>query len=310
MENLNNPLVYCDCCQNLMAEFCLYKEYKHFGCNVCGYEKFLLQGHITSNEAYEDDPDYKSDLEIADNYKDMLQWAHIQALIFLKKAYGKSSPHILDVGCFNGFFVKELRRLNFDAFGIDFNRNAIEFGISKYGLDKGWISNRSLEQMLSEHKKYDVITMFEVIEHLDDFIPLIRDALSLLLPGGILIISTPNSKMCWRPILDLPPHHLSRFTPVSLEVLLKNLDLKVLLHREQMSVFDLCRNYLGSKFRISKLNSMRGGEFKNKVIVNKMRLLANKLKWFIYFLTKPIDVLLSAFGFTYISQVIVVQKRV
>lgn len=291
-----------------MRQVAIYHQFQHLTCTTCGHERFLSLRESISAELYEDDADYNADLAIAENHKDLLQWNHIQAIPQLRKLSEGKPARILDIGCFNGFFVKELRDQGFDAEGIDFNRKALEFGKSVYRLD-GYISARTLADLNQQGEQFDVITMFEVIEHLEDFAGLIEQALKLLRPSGVIILSTPNSKMSWRPDLDYPPHHLSRFSPASMQRLMEKFGLTVLYQAEQTSSFDLIRNFTGSLLRKKSAKSMRGGQFRNGDTANRLRTFANRSKWLIYKIAMPIDVLLHKIGVRYISQIILAQKK-
>lgn len=285
-----------------------FNEYDHYICLNCGYENFQSFNKKILAKIYENDTDYNSDIDIAKDHKDLIQWNHVQAIPHLKKIATNRRTRILDIGCFNGFFVRELIDRGFDAMGIDFNRNAVEFGQSTYQL-YGHISSATLDDLFLQKERFDAITMFEVIEHLEDFASVIQQALRLLHPDGVMIISTPNNRMCWRPELDFPPHHLSRFSPTSLKHLMENTGLKVLFQAEQTSSFDLLRNYAGSLFRKKSAKSLRGGQFRNRQLANRLRTIANRSKWLIYRISAPIDALLHSIGIRYISQIIVGQKK-
>jgi hypothetical protein len=127
--------------------------------------------------------------------------------------------------------------------------------------------------------------------------------------GGVLIVSTPNNKMCWRPALDFPPHHLNRFTLKALEGYLSQLDMEALYTAEQMSTYELLRHYAGTFFRGRDSNSLRGGEFKHKKITTFLRRGMNRMRKFLGFLLTPLDKLLYLFGVRYISQIVVAEKR-
>lgn len=305
---MNKHVIHCDCCQGLMGQVGMYRQFQHLRCKGCGHERFLSKKESISAELYEEDADYNADLAIAQNHKDLLQWNHIQAIPQLQKLSAVRPLRILDIGCFNGFFVKELRDNGFDAEGIDFNRKALAFGKLVYKLD-GHLSARTLADLEQQGEQYDAVTMFEVIEHLEDFAELIEQAIKLLKPMGVIILSTPNSKMSWRPTLDSPPHHLSRFSPTSMQRLMKRLGLTVLYQAEQTSSFDLIRNLIGSLLRKKSAKSMRGGQFRHKDAANNLRVIANRSKWLIYKIVVPIDFILHKMGLRYISQIIVAQKR-
>lgn len=281
--------------------------FAHFVCRMCAHERFLNPESQSNAALYEEDADYNADLSIAGNPEDLIQWSHREAISCLEKRHFSGTPAILDVGCFNGFFVVALRAKGYDATGIDFNKRAIAYGRSVYGLGSA-IGTETLEELLRAGRRYDVITMFEVIEHLDDFPAVIDSAVALLNPGGLFIVSTPNSRMLWRPSLDTPPHHLSRFSPESLRHLLRSRGLHVSVMLEQMSIFDLFRNYSGSFLRKKDNASMRGGKFIAPAATDVFRRIANKSKRIFDVVLWPANKLLHIFGFRYISQVAIAER--
>ncbi len=301
--------IACQCCGlNGMKVIGHTGEYEQFLCESCGYVRFFHISKEVGHQLYEADADYNDDLVVATDYVDLIQWNHKQALKYLNKKFPSRDVALLDIGCFNGFFVRKLLNSGYDAIGIDFNNKALNFGKSNYGLEDR-ISNKTLKQLLSEGSQFDVVTMFEVIEHLEDFPLVLSDAHKLLKPGGLLILSTPNSRMFWRPDLDFPPHHLSRFTPKSLASCVVRLGFTPLLSLEQTSTFDLIRNYIGSFFRHKDRKSMRGGEFRSKSLSIFLRRIANKSKGLWYFLLWPVDMILHVIGIRYIGQMIIAKKR-
>ena len=289
-----------------MQETGEYRGYTHFICHNCGFEHFNSDKQVLPSD-YEGDTDYTDDLEVYPKANDRIQWHHEKARSFILKSLG-SERATLDVGCFDGFFVRKLRDNGLDAYGIDFNRKAIAEGIERFGLE-GRLSNKSTSDLLAEGRDFDVVTMFEVIEHLEDFDKVVSECVALLKPGGHLILSTPNAEMTWRPPLDYPPHHLSRFRPKSLQFLADSHDLMSLAIIEQSSCYDLVRHYVGLKFRNSGSESMRGGEFKNRSVVDPLRRAATRSKWLAYAMLQPVDWALHKIGFRYMGQLLVAQKR-
>jgi 2-polyprenyl-3-methyl-5-hydroxy-6-metoxy-1,4-benzoquinol methylase len=304
---MNN--VKCDCCGTLgLEKLADYKEYQHSNCKKCGFESFTRLNPTISSDLYENDADYVDDLNVVTSPEDLILWHHTEALNFIKKKFPKRNEKTLDIGCFNGFFVKKLYSLGYDAEGIDFNRNAIEFGKSKFDLGLR-ISSQSLGELLLSGRKFDVITLFEVIEHLPNARQFLCEVTKLLARKGVLILSTPNNNMCWRPMLDFPPHHLSRFTIKSLEGYVSQLGLKTFYTAEQMSIFEIFRHYVGSFFRSKENASLRGGKFKNKKITIFLHRVLNRTRGFTSILLAPIDKTLYFMGLRYISQIIVAGKN-
>lgn len=128
---------------------------------------------------------------------------------------------LLDIGCGTGEFMFVARELGYSVHGIDFNKHAVNFARERLGLE-GAVTADLYAYLSARKERYDVITAFEVIEHVPDpgaFLDLVRESLSY---GGILVISTPNRNRYWGridPVIDTwdyPYQHLTRWSPRSL----------------------------------------------------------------------------------------------
>lgn len=297
----------CECClSNNISIFDRRSTYIHCICNDCRFEFFANEGPATGSRLYENDGDYADDLSISGNYRDLLQWQHLIALKHVIKC-NKEDPVILDVGCFNGFFVKKLCDLGYDAYGIDFNKKAIEYGTARYCLEKR-IAAKDINELLHENKTFDVITLFDVIEHVENPRELLLCLKGLLREGGVLILSTPNNNMLWRPALDYPPHHLSRYYPETIAGFLVNVGFKIVNQIEQMNVFSLVRNYIGSFCRDKDDKSLRGGRLRSGRAVNVARTALNRMRRACYLSLYPLDRLMHRMGFRYVGQVVICEK--
>ncbi|MEN2998159.1 MAG: class I SAM-dependent methyltransferase [Brevinematia bacterium] len=135
---------------------------------------------------------------------------------------------ILDVGCGNGAFLYHLTKTGFEAYGTDIDTNSINIAKNFFGLKD--VFNLSLEDFADYSKKnnlkFDVVTIFEVLEHQvtpSEFIKQIKEILS---EDGIIAGSVPNRNRFLANITrlgegDFPPHHFLWFSPKSLENLFK-----------------------------------------------------------------------------------------
>jgi len=297
----------CECCSSKhITAHGRHAGFSHLICNDCRFEFFVREGAAADSLLYENDGDYSDDLAISGNYRDLLQWQHFTALKHIGTCK-KERPSILDVGCFNGFFVKKLCDMGFDAYGVDFNKKAIEYGAKNYDLGKR-IAVRDISELALEDRRYDVITLFDVIEHVEQPQVLLLGLKGLLREGGILILSTPNNNMSRRPALDYPPHHLSRYYPETLRIFLANAGFKTVRHYEQMSCYNLVRHFVGSLYRNRGDNSLRGGRLRPGRMVNVVRTALNRLMKPGHLLLYPLDRLLHACGLRYIAQIIICEK--
>jgi 2-polyprenyl-3-methyl-5-hydroxy-6-metoxy-1,4-benzoquinol methylase len=103
---------------------------------------------------------------------------------FIKKF--KESGKLLDVGCSMGFLVNSANKSGFDSYGIDLNKECIEYGIKKYSPIK--LYDVSLEDF--NENFFDVICSFNVIEHLDNPEVFLEMCYSKLNEDGIIVIGT------------------------------------------------------------------------------------------------------------------------
>jgi SAM-dependent methyltransferase len=96
---------------------------------------------------------------------------------------------LLDIGSGTGIFCHTARWYGWEPHGIDEAAQAIEFARRQYGLE---LELGNFESLAIEAATYDLVTMWDVIEHSREPRRLVRAAVDCLRPGGLLAISTPN----------------------------------------------------------------------------------------------------------------------
>ena len=100
-----------------------------------------------------------------------------------------SSLRVLDVGCSRGNFLEAGARLGFCMEGVEPAAN-IAAAARAQGLT---VHTGLLADIKLPAASFDAITLFEVIEHLKEPLPLLRECHRVLKPGGILVLSTGNT---------------------------------------------------------------------------------------------------------------------
>ena len=103
---------------------------------------------------------------------------------------------ILDVGCGGGIICEPLARLGAKVTGIDFapnNITAAKIHSKKNKLKINYINKDIEKSKLDE--KFDIILMFEVLEHLDNWKKAIKNIKKNLNKNGLIIISTINRNL-------------------------------------------------------------------------------------------------------------------
>ncbi len=104
---------------------------------------------------------------------------------------------LLDIGCGTGLFLAVARRRGWQPYGVDDCTPAIAHARDHFGLDV-W-DGHFTDFAAREGLRFDAISMWDIIEHSRAPVALLAAARSVLAPGGVIGISTPNQ----RSILDL-----------------------------------------------------------------------------------------------------------
>jgi SAM-dependent methyltransferase len=129
--------------------------------------------------------------------------------------------NILDVGCGRGEFLEEAQKIGWNVIGSEYSETAVKILKEK---KIPTISGDIVEYLTDKY--FDVIVSIEVIEHLRTPLQNIEKMFSLLRPGGLLFLTTPNRKSLtgliiksrWR-VFEYP-EHLFYFSIGSMEKLL------------------------------------------------------------------------------------------
>jgi len=135
------------------------------------------------------------------------KWEHDVALRDVEGA-----TKIIEIGCGSGEFIARARdEKGLSVEGLEQNPDAIERarrrGLAVFAAD---VRDLALERPAH----YDVVCSFQVLEHVSEPREFLDACVALLRPGGKLLLGVPNSESFLRyqlNVLDLPPHHMSRW---------------------------------------------------------------------------------------------------
>ena len=188
--------------------------------------------------AYHYPPHYES-------YADPEEQA-VQSLLMRKAfAYGldkryrfiagyRSSGRLLDIGCATGTFLHKLQQEgNWEVYGVEVNSDVAERAKYRYNLN---IHAGTVEDAAYPDNFFDVVTMWDVLEHLHDPVTTLREIRRILTPDGLVVTRVPNGaswdarifKQYWAGF-DAP-RHLYVFTPRTLSLLLRKTGFNILKH--------------------------------------------------------------------------------
>jgi hypothetical protein len=279
----------CKVCLSENIEKVNHEKYVEVRCADCNSHSFFTSHRYQ----YGEDEKY-TDQKYLSSYE--LRWAHEKVLHYFKSNLVNSvnsECKVLEIGCFSGQFVHEVRTLGIDAFGFDINSSAIQFGNNTFFDGKQYL----YDNLASVYNTVDAIILIDVLEHIDDpneFLNQIPDRIKYV------FISSPDPKRILFDKTDFPPHHVTRVHPLSINSILsvKGFTLDVLIYQSSLLLF--IRNLIGrvkygwnKKFytgsKVYKVNSLL---FDN---------LYKKIDNFTSYL-------LSKIGFKYCSYLIVLKK--
>ena len=100
---------------------------------------------------------------------------------------------VLDIGCATGQFLDELKKQGHQATGIDFSAEDIEAAQAR-GLE-AYVADLSRDnELVSGHRLFQVITMFQVIEHLEQPDLVFAGIDRVAAPGALLLIGCPSPR--------------------------------------------------------------------------------------------------------------------
>lgn len=101
----------------------------------------------------------------------------------------KKIGKLLDVGCATGFFMKVAQDHGWQTEGVEISEFATKYARETFSLT---IHQADFQNLRLEKKSYDVITLWDVIEHVSDPIATLKKTHSLLKDNGLLVFSTPD----------------------------------------------------------------------------------------------------------------------
>lgn len=142
---------------------------------------------------------------------------------------------ILDVGCAAGYFLRVVQREGHDVYGVELSPAIAKEAIAALGRDRIHVGTleHAVAAMDFRPASFDLITLWDVIEHIPDPQAVLRRIRELLAPGGHLLLETQNVASRWARLLGRRWHHykhqehLYHFTPVTIRRLLGDCGLRI-----------------------------------------------------------------------------------
>ncbi|BAH06897.1 class I SAM-dependent methyltransferase [Clostridium kluyveri] len=196
-------------------------------CMLCGHIYMLYR--FNNKELFKVyDEDYFKEKYIKGNEK--VDYDYLKdkpnILEFVKKRFNtihkyKNPGTILDIGCAMGFYLEYAQNFGWDIYGVEISQYAADY--ARQLLNTKNIFNGTIENIEFEDEKFDVITMWLVLEHMVKPVDILLKIRKWLKHDGIIGIKVPNADgITFRSNLNKwigqhPEDHMCDFTPDTLE---------------------------------------------------------------------------------------------
>ena len=178
----------------------------------------------------------------------------------LINSFNTSENNLLDIGCGTGDFLVTCKSNGWNVVGVEPNNNAKKLAESKLNRQSTSTIFSDIDQLTSE--KFDVITLWHVLEHVPNLELYISKLKSLLKPNGVLVIAVPNFKsfdalyykQYWA-AFDVP-RHLWHFSQTAIQKLFskQEMDLVKILPMKFDSYYV---SLLSEKYKTSRSNFIK-----------------------------------------------------
>ena len=182
--------------------------------------------------------------------------------------------HVLEIGCGTGNVLRTLEKAcpNGLVLGADLYLEGLRFA----GLRVDSPLLQADLYHLPFKSRFDLVCMFDVLEHLQDDVSVLKNFYDMIAPGGILFLTVPAHPSLWS-FLDEAYHHCRRYEPGDLEKKLTETGFQVLYSTQFMSaIYPFV--WLSRRIRfqglnkdalsVEEFNALAASEFKITPIMN------------------------------------------
>ena len=173
----------------------------------------------------------------------------------LISSYVNKKGNLLDIGAGTGDFLAYAKSKKWEVIGIEPSQKAKDLA-----LKKGVLFVKSTEEL--SDNSFDVITMFHVLEHVEDLDKQLSELKRISKPNGIIIIAVPNFKSYdanyykefWA-AYDVP-RHIWHFSKIAIQKLFSEKEIE-LIKIKPMYFDSFYVSLLSEKYKNGKMNFVR-----------------------------------------------------
>lgn len=219
------------------------KNFHIVRCNKCTFYYIKPEINLAQEqwaELYSDN--YFTNQNITEWQRNLHQREREKRICIISKYLGSESGSFLDIGCGEGFVLKEAYKRGFESYGLDIVNN-LHSTIDRTNTHffEGNIFDANFQE-----NYFSVIYMDSVLEHVDDPISLLKEMYRILKSKGIVFLIVPNEDSLINDVIKIlytlmlkkseygkikpfvSPYHVNGFNNTSLEYAIKSIGFKVL----------------------------------------------------------------------------------
>lgn len=180
----------CPLCGSSEVSVISRHEYKNYSlCGKCGivYKgSFDKTGRLYDKNYFFCDYKRQYGKTYLEDFENLKKMAQRRADIIKKYGEGK---HILDVGCAYGAFLSVMKEEGFRCEGVEISSDAALYVKDRFGIP---VFRGDYEKEFTPDGKFDIITMWFVIEHFENIGEILKKTGRLLKRGGLFCFASPN----------------------------------------------------------------------------------------------------------------------
>jgi len=191
---------------------------RHVKCQKC---RLVYVNPIKKEDKLKEDYSQMKSIDATIVGESRLRAAKSQLRLINKYSNGTS---LLDVGCGEGFFLSTATNAGYRTKGIEISQDAAAYAKREFGLD---IEARAFEELQLPENYFDIVTLWQVLEHLPRPLEILNEAHRILKPGGLIAASTPDiegipSKILRKKWWNIRRIHVNQFSAKTLTDIIQN----------------------------------------------------------------------------------------